>query len=151
MLFLFLFLSSIFAELTQLNKSSSQCCHSCKMAKVAKLKERGQQWEEHKLLCCDSFTSLYSFVWSTFTDTELCYKQSQPPKLDVQSDISIRVIKNGCCKCHKVTHNFLLGNIEILWKLESCHINSLAIIIKRVMGGCMNSDRNNAEVWLSHR
>ena len=31
---------------------------------------------------------------------------------------------------------------------ESCHINSLAILLKRVLGRCVNSDRINEEVCM---
>ena len=57
-------------------------------------------------------------------------------------------IKNGRRKGKNVAHNFHLGNIKILWKLQSCHINSSAIIFqKKMLRGCVNSDRINAGVW----
>ena len=43
---------------------------------------------------------------------------------------------------------FTLGCIKIRKYLQPRHINTLAIIFKRVLGGCVNSDRINAEVWL---
>ena len=61
-----------------------------------------------------------------------------------------KTTKNGCCKCHKVFHYFLSGNIEILWKLQSGRIISLSIVLTRVLGGCMNSDWINAEVCKDH-
>ena len=42
-------------------------------------------------------------------------------------------------------HHLLLGSIEILWKVQSYF--GLAIILKTVLGGCVNSVRIDAQVW----
>ena len=60
----------------------------------------------------------------------------------------LKTTKNGGNESNKVVLFFLWGHIEIMWKLQSCHIISLAVIFKRVMGGCVNSDWINAEVCL---
>ena len=57
-----------------------------------------------------------------------------------------KTTKNLCCKCRKVANCFLLDTIEILWKFRSCCIISLDVVLKRVMGGCVNSDWIDAEV-----
>ena len=43
----------------------------------------------------------------------------------------------------------LLGNIHIRKYFESCHIITLVIKFKRVLEGCVNSNRINAEVCSS--
>ena len=48
-------------------------------------------------------------------------------------------------KNNKFVLRLLWFHIEIMRKLQSCRINSLAVISKRVMGGCMNSDWINAQ------
>ena len=60
--------------------------------------------------------------------------------------ILLKTTKNGGNKSNKVVFFFLWGNIESMWKLQICRIISLAVISKRVMGGCVNSDWINAEV-----
>ena len=48
--------------------------------------------------------------------TELCYQCSLN---------CLKYTKNGNYKDYMVAHNLLLGNIEILWKFQSCHISGL--------------------------
>ena len=60
----------------------------------------------------------------------------------------LKTTKNGGNKSNKVVLFFLWGHIKIMWKLQSCRIISLAVISKRVMGGFVNSDWINAEVWI---
>ena len=60
----------------------------------------------------------------------------------------LKPTKNGRNKSNKIVLFFLWGRIEIIWKLQSCCITSLAVISKRVIGGCVNIDWINAEVCL---
>ena len=48
-----------------------------------------------------------------------------------KSLLSCLKTQNNCgFKGFKVAHHFFLGNIEVLWKFQSCHISGLAIKLK---------------------